>query len=102
MKETGVDSKTAAFGLALAITSLLSAILVVIKELNQDTVLALMKSATGHHWVSHGIFVLIVFLVLGWVLARGEVGSRLSGNALSAIISASIVLSALIIAGFFI
>lgn len=102
MKDSGIEKYTASFALALAITSLLSALLVVIKERNEDTLLAWMKAATGHHWISHGILVLSLFVVLGWALAQIGVGARLSGNVLSAIISGSLVLSGLIIAGFFI
>lgn len=61
-----------------------------------------MKAATGHHGISHGILVLIVFVVLGWALAQLGFGTRLSGNVLSAILTSSVVLSSLIIAGFFV
>lgn len=101
MRDTGIGQYSRAFALSLAITSLLSALLVVIKEQNQETVLAWMKAATGHHWISHGILILIVFAVLGWALARLKLGAGLSGNGLSAVISGSLVLSALIIAGYF-
>ncbi|OHC65770.1 MAG: hypothetical protein A3J25_12135 [Pseudomonadales bacterium RIFCSPLOWO2_02_FULL_63_210] len=102
MKDTGIGRYSVSFALAFAVTSLLSAVLVVVKEQNQDTLLAWMKAATGHHWISHGILDLLVFIVLGWALARIGVGARLSGNALSAIVSGSVLLSGLIIVGFFV
>ena len=102
MKDPGIEKYTASFALALAVSSLLSALLVVIKERNADTLLAWMKAATGHHWISHGILVLSLFVVLGWALAQIGVGARLSGNVLSGIITGSLVLSGLIIVGFFI
>lgn len=102
MNDTCIGKYTVSFALAFAVTSLLSAVLVVVKEQNQDTLLAWMKAATGHHWVSHGILDLLVFVLLGWALARIGVGARLSGNALSAIVSGSVLLSGLIIAGFFV
>jgi hypothetical protein len=102
MKGSAEHKYTASFAVALAVTSLLSALLVVLKEQNEETVMAWMKAATGHHWVSHGVLVLIIFLLLGWALARSGAVTRLSGNLLSAIITASVLLSSLIIAGFFI
>ena len=94
---------TKSFGLSFAIASLFNALLVIFKEGNEDTVLAWMKAATGHHWVTHGILNLIVFFVLGWSLPRlndGE-GVSITGRALVATIVASLIISWLIIAGFF-
>jgi hypothetical protein len=102
MKDTAIGNYTTSFGLSLAVTSLLSALLVVLKEGNEETVLAWMKVATGHHWVTHGVVDLVLFLVLGFVFAQAGWGTRLSGNALALTISTSVVLSGLIIAGFFV
>ena len=102
MKDTAIGNYSRSFALSLAITSLLNAVLVVIKEQNPDTVLAWMKAATGHHWISHGMLILIVFAVLGWTLAGLKLGAGLGGNGLSAVISGSLVLSGLVIAAYFI
>jgi hypothetical protein len=102
MKDTATGKYTVSFGLALAVTSLLSALLVVLKELNEETVLAWMKVATGHHWVTHGVLDLVLFLLLGIVFAQLGWGARVSGNALALTIVTSVVLSGLIIAGFFV
>ncbi|MBV1788093.1 hypothetical protein KQ940_08495 [Marinobacterium sp. D7] len=102
MSDTGIGNYNRAFALSFAITSLLSALLVVLKEQNEDTVLAWMKAATGHHWITHGVLVVVVFILLGWLLAQTKLGSRLTGNGLSAVISGSVVLSGVVIAGYFI
>ncbi len=98
-----LDKHTKSFGLSLAITSLLSAILVVVKETNEDSVLAWMKAASGHHWVTHGILNLVLFFILGWLLAKSNHGRRLNitAQALVVCITASLVVSAVIIAGFY-
>lgn len=96
-----IGGYTVAFGLSFAITSVLSALLVILKESNQATVLAWMKAATGHHWVTHGLLDVIVFVVLGVLLAKVGGGVRMTANALSATIVGATVLSGLIIAGFF-
>lgn len=101
MKEIILGKYTVSFGLALAVTSLLSALLVVAKESNEATVLAWMKAASGHHWITHGVVDVVLFLVLGFVFAQAGWGARMSGTALATIIGISVLLSSLIIAGFF-
>lgn len=94
---------TKSFGLSFAIASLFNALLVIVKEGNEDTVLAWMKAATGHHWVTHGLLNLIVFCVVGWSLSRMNDGQGVSitGRTLVTTIVASLIISWLIIVGFF-
>lgn len=89
------------FGLSFAITSVVSALLVVLKESNEDTVLAWMKAATGHHWVTHGLFDLLLFVILGFVLAKTGNGREMSADSLIGTIVGSVILSGLIIVGFY-
>jgi hypothetical protein len=94
---------TRSFGLSLAITSVFSALLVVVKELNEHSVLAWMKAATGHHWVTHGVLDIILFVVLGLILAQtgGGRGVQISSKSLINTIIGAVVVSGLIIAGFY-
>ncbi len=103
MGKNDLSKYTISFGLSLAITSILSALLVIVKETNENTVLAWMKKATGHHWVTHGIFDLIAFVVLGLLLARahGGDGVRTSGKGLITTIVVTVVIAGLLIAGFY-
>lgn len=103
MENNALGRYTTAFGVSLGITSLVSALLVVIKELSEDSILAFMKSVTGHHWVTHGLFALLVFVVLGYVLAlpnKGQ-GIKMAENSVIAVIVAGVVVGGLIIAGFY-
>ncbi len=100
----GTDGRySRAFGLSFALTSLLSALLVVVKETNKDTVFAWMAAATGHHWVTHGVLVVALFVVLGLALAsaRGGAGPRLGEGGMIGAVVGSTVASGLIVAGFF-
>jgi len=104
MEPEEIGKYARSFGLSFAITSIVSAILVIVKESNEDTVLAWMKAATGHHWITHGLFNLILFVVLGWALSRlnnGE-GIRISANRLLGSIVGAVVISGLFIMGFYI
>jgi hypothetical protein len=97
-----VDKYTTSFGLSLVITSILSALLVIAKEKNQ-ALMSWMQALTGHHWITHGILVLALFVALGLVLANlkpiDSMGSKT--NNLAVTIVTGIVLSGLILAGFF-
>jgi hypothetical protein len=95
---------TRSFGLSFAITSIVSAILVIVKESNEETVLAWMKAATGHHWITHGLFDLVLFVLLGWALSKlndGD-GVRISANLLIGRIVGAVLISSLLIMGFYI
>ena len=100
-KEIGKYGRS--FGLSFAITSLFSALLVVLKETNEKTVLALMKAATPHHWITHTLLDLIIFVVLGVVLAKSNNGQglKIGPDRLNSFIVGAFVISGLIIAGFY-
>jgi hypothetical protein len=102
MQDNGLGKYTVSYGVSLAITCLLSALLVVFKELNEP-LLNWMKHVTIHHWVTHGSFDLIVFAVLGWALAQlnGGAGLNISTKNFIAMLIGGVVLGGLIIAGFY-
>jgi len=94
---------TVSFGASLAITSILSALLVVVKELNENSVLAWMKGLTSHHWITHGLLMVIAFFAIGWGLAKmnnGE-GLKMTPGRLVCVIASGVVIGGLIISGFY-
>jgi hypothetical protein len=103
MENKDLGRYTASFGVSLGITCVVSALLVILKELGEHSVLVWMKEATGHHWATHGLFDLVVFVVLGLLLARANGGSgiAISEKGLVNIIVGGVVLGGLIIAGFY-
>ena len=103
MEKTEIGKYTRGFGLSFAVTSFASAILVILKETNEDTILAAMKSITGHHWVTHGVFNIILFVLLGWVLSTTNKGNgvNVSTNMVINSIFGAIVTSIILIAGFY-
>lgn len=88
-----------AFGISYAITSILSALLVVWKE-TSETVYDVLASITGHHWVSQGVLDVIVFVGLGVLLSRTSM--QMTARSLIATVVGATLVSGLIIAGFFI
>ena len=55
------------FGWSLVVTSLLFALLVVVKE-RVLPVRQWLDQATGSDWITHGLLTVVVFLALGFVL----------------------------------
>jgi len=62
-----------------------------------------MKSATGHHWSTHSLFALAIFLVVGFALTRvnGGQGVRLTAGGLVKMLVAGIAIGSAIIGGFY-
>jgi hypothetical protein len=103
MEDKDLGRYTASFGVSLGITCVVSALLVILKELSEHSVLIWMKEITGHHWATHGLFDLVVFVVLGLLLARANRGSgiTISEKGLVTAIVGGVVLGGLIITGFY-
>jgi hypothetical protein len=99
---TGVSRHTIAFGLSLALASVVNGLLVVAKE-KVPAVMAGMQHLTGHHWISHSVIVLAVFAVFGWIFAWGNGGQgiRITANRMIAILVSGVIAGGLIIVGFY-
>ena len=80
MNTEKLNSATTGFGIAAAVAFVLNTALTVAKESN-PALLAAMKAAAGHHWITHGFVIVGLFLVLGWLLSR--TGMRMSGGTLA-------------------
>jgi hypothetical protein len=98
MQTATVSRYTISFGLSLAICSVINALVVVAKE-KSPAVMAGMQKMTGHHWITHSVIILILFVVFGLVLARlgGAQGmkvgaSRLIGTILGGVLTASVII----------
>jgi hypothetical protein len=102
MENTGVSRTTISFGLSVALTSVINAMLVVAKEKN-PTVMAGLQKLTGHHWVSHSAIILILFGFFGWLFARanGGQGLKMTVNSLIGTLVSGVVIGGLIILGFY-
>ena len=103
MENSEINKYTRSFGLSFAITSGISALLIIIKESSEEGVLAAMKAITGHHWVTHGLINLIIFVVLGWAFSRADKsqGVKISANGLVSCIAGAVMISGVLIAGFY-
>ena len=98
-----LSGSAAGFGIALAAASVASALLVIVKEESPHGVMPWMARITGHHWATHSLFAVVIFLGVGFGLSRtnGGCGPRLSGASVSRLLMAGILVSSAIIVGFY-
>jgi len=102
MENTTLSKRTVAFGIALAIACVVNAVIVVVKE-KSAAVMAGMKKLSGHHWTTHSIIVIVLFLGVGWALgrARGGRGINMTARGLIGTVVSGVALAGLIIVGFY-
>lgn len=102
MEANSLSKYTVSFGLSLALCSVVNALLVVVKE-KSPSVAASMQKITGHHWVTHSAFIVLLFVLCGWLftLPNGGRGPQLTAAKLIRIVAAGVVLGGLIIMGFY-
>ena len=102
MENNSLSKHTVSFGLALALCSVINALLVVVKEKN-PAVAAGMQKILGHHWTTHSAFIVLLFVLLGWIFSmlKGGRGPQLATGRLLGIVTAGVIAGGLIIMGFY-
>jgi len=64
-----LDVKTSSYAAAYGVAAIFNAILVLLKE-NIPAVHDIMVAVFWHHWIAHGVLDLIVFFLVGILMAR--------------------------------
>lgn len=102
MENNRVSKYTISFGLALALSSVINALLVIAKE-KSTAVQAEMQRLTGSHWITHVAIVLILFISFGFLSAtiKNGQGITMPVNRLVKTIIAGVFAAGLIIVGFY-
>jgi len=94
------DKFSVGFGVSFLIASIFNGLLVVTKE-SYAPLKIWMKSISGHHWITHGIFVIVLFIVFGYVFSMTDMNKKIDADKTSVLIIVGAVLGGLIIVGFF-
>jgi hypothetical protein len=102
MENATLSKSTVACGLSLAIVSVINAVIVAVKE-KSDAVMNGMKKITGHHWITHTVIVVVLFVLLAWLFSRanGGQGAKITIGKLIRTIVTGVVLASAIIIGFY-
>jgi uncharacterized membrane protein len=100
-KNTAFSRYTASFGLSLALCSVLNALLVVAKE-KSKAISDWMQKLTGHHWITHVLIIMLLFVLLGFAFARrGAQESERAACRVTNTVLAGVIASVAIIMGFY-
>ncbi len=102
MQDQPLSKYTVPFGWSLAICAVLNSFLVVAKE-KSKSVNSWMQRMTGHHWITHVVIILILFVAFGFAFAQMNRpgATKTTADRLANIVLAGVVAGVLIIAGFY-
>ena len=100
LENQALDKLSVGFGVSFLIASIMNGLLIVAKE-SYAPLKAWMKSLTGHHWITHGILVIVLFIVLGYIFSKTDLDKKINADKTSSLVIAGTALGGLIIVGFF-
>lgn len=100
LENQALDKLSVGFGVSFLIASIFNGLLIIAKE-KYAPLKDWMKSLSGHHWITHGIFVIALFIVLGYFLSKTDLEKKIDADKTSGLVIAGTVLGGLIIVGFF-
>ena len=83
-----LDQAAAAFGLSAAITIVFNTVLAWIKDA-YDPLNSFMASLTGHHWITHGLADIAVFVILGAIFMKR--GITIDGTRLAILVAGAVI-----------
>lgn len=94
------DKFSVGFGLSFLIASIFNGLLIIAKE-SYGPLKSSMKSLSGHHWITHGIFIILLFIIFGYIFSRTGIDKKIDADKVSFLVIIGTILGGLIIAGFF-
>src|SRR5512139_2892933 len=68
-----MNKYTRGFGVSLIVVMLVNAVLTLVKE-SYAPIIKGMATISGHHWITHGIVVILLFFILGSLFSSGQSG----------------------------
>ncbi len=93
-EEVQFERTSKAFGLAASIAIVFNTVLAWVKDA-YDPLNTFMASLTGHHWTTHGIVDVLLFVALGFILSSTRVPDRVSSKAVTVTLISSVIASGL-------
>jgi hypothetical protein len=96
----GLDRVSKAYALSAAVTVIFNTLLAWIKDA-YDPLNTFMAHLMGHHWTTHGVLDVLLFIALGYVFLSLGTAERMAPKRLAAILVGSVVVASLGLAGWF-
>ena len=96
----GLGRTSSGFALAAAVTVLFNTGLAWAKDAYAP-LNTLMKSLTGHHWITHAIADLVLFVVLGLILAKSGAAEKIAPGTLINLLTGAVVIASLGLVGWY-
>jgi cation transport ATPase len=91
---TSLSSTTTGFALAAAITALFNTGLAWAKDAS-PALNNFMKTVGGHHWTTHGLVDLVLFIGLGIIFTRTRAGEKIDPKRFNMVLVAAVAIAAL-------
>ena len=98
--DVGLDHTATAYGIAAAVAVLFNTLLAWVKD-TYDPLNTAMAKTPGHHWTTHGVAVVLVFLIVGFMLSRSSADWIKSRYGAVYMLCGAVVLAGLGLAGWF-
>ena len=95
-----LDPVSAAFALSASVTFIFNTLLAWVKD-SVPALNSFMAALTGHHWTTHSLFDLIVFVGLGFVFMKTGTAERMDGMTLVRVVVGSAIVGGLGLLGWF-
>jgi hypothetical protein len=89
------------FALAAAISILVNTVLACAKDASKP-LKDFMASICGHDWTTQGIFVVILFVLLGLIISKTNLTGKIAGTRLVSLLVGSTVLAGVVLFGWYV
>jgi hypothetical protein len=97
---SGLSHTASAYAAGAAVAVLFNTLLAWVKD-SSDALNTAMAHTLGHHWTTHGVAVVLVFLLVGFLLSRRQ-GDLLTGYSAIYALVGSVVVAGLGLLGWFV
>ncbi len=97
-REATLDNASTAFGISAAVAILFNTVLAWVKD-SYDPLNSFMAHLTGHHWITHGLADILVFLIIGAFLMNR--GLRVPGSTVVTAVTGAVVVGGAGLAAWF-
>jgi len=97
---SSLDRGSAAFALSAAAVIVFNTVLTWVKDA-YEPLKSLMASLTGHHWITHGLADVLLFVLLGFLFLKLGVGEGVSARGVTATLVCAVIAAGLGLAAWF-